>query len=625
MARTFEEIRALAVGLQARRTPVLQYMQDIKRHYEADWVVPMPDVSGEPNMAQFTPSLITDTIDGIGMRASSISPSTFCPAVSMSKTASARATTRRKIINATYHDQRWKVKRRRYYRHLTAYDTASIFVEPDFKTGRVRMNVRDPLFTYPEPVSADQVRAPEYVAFITRHSGEYIRGRFPQVRDENGGPISDQDGEKEWDLLEWVDSEQMLFGLLGPRELDGRHISAKHRTDGNTPYGDISNGPWMQLGPAIPNRAGVCLAITPQEISLHSVGTRLNSLLGNVQMQSKLMAMEVLAQQKAIFPDMFVISNPNESPVIMNGGTWEDGRSGKMNMLSGVNNVGTLGQTPDVRTQAMIDRLERNTRVSSGLNPQMGGESFGSLRTGRALDSMMASSVDPRIQELHEVTEAWMPHVNSAILACYKGYFENQKYEFFSGWDGDKGLVKFEPGTDIETLENTVEYSIPGADTVQQTQVLGSLLGAEVISAETFRTQHPYIDDPEQERDRIVAESMHKAIVGGMQEQVASGQMPIAIVAKLYTMVSEGMDLPEALVKIDEEIKKQQAEAQAEAAQAQQQMGGPDPMAQLGLAAGPGAAAPGALPPGAAGPPPLAAGGPGADMAAMLQGALGGA
>lgn len=622
MARTFEEIRALAVGLQARRTPVLQYMQDIKRHYEADWVVPMPDVKGEPNMAQFTPSLITDTIDGIGMRAASISPMTFCPAVGNSRTASARALTRRKIINATYHDQRWKVKRRRYYRHLTAYDTASVFVEPDFKTGRVRLNVRDPLFTYPEPVSADQVRAPEYVAFITRHSGEYIRSRFPQVREENGGPIAAAQGEKEWDLLEWVDHEQMLFGLLGPRELDGRHISSKWRQAGVANDGDISSGPWMQLGPAIPNRAGVCLAVTPQEISLHSVGTRLNALLGNVQMQSKLMALEVLAQQKAIFPDMFVISNPNETPAIL-GGQWEDGRTGKMNMLQGVNNVGQVSQTPDVRTQAMIDRLERNTRVSGGLNPQMGGESFGSLRTGRALDSMMASSVDPRIQELHEVTEAWMPHVNAAILACYKGYFEKAKYEFFSGWDGDKGMVKFTPGEDIESFENTVEYSIPGADTVQQTQVLGSLLGAEVISTETFRTQHPYIDDPEQEHTRIVQEQLHKAMLAGVQEQVASAQMPIAVVAKLYDKIMQGQDLPTALTEIDEEIKEQQAQAQAEAEQQQAQMGGPDPLAQLGLAAGPMAAAPGAGPPGA-GPPPLAPGGPQVDMAAMLQNALGG-
>ena len=616
MARTFEEIRALAVDLQARRTPVLQYMQEIKRHYEADWVVPMPDVKGEPDAAQFIPSLITDTVDALGMRAASISPVTHCPALSLHKTAQDRALTRRKIIHATYHDNAWKVKRRRYYRHLAAYDTAGLFIEPDFRTGGVRMNVRDPLFTYPEPMAADQVRPPEYVAFITRQSGEYIRNTFPQTQEERGGPIAAQDAHEEWDLLEWVDMEQTVFWLLGPREIQGKHIATNYRSDG-----DLGAGPWMQLGPAVENRAEMCPAVIPQEISLHAVGTRLNALLGNVEMQTRLMALEVMAQQKAIFPDMFVIGSQHEQPVILNGGQWKDGRTGEMNLLSGVQQVGQMSQTPDVRNQQMIDRLERNTRVSSGLNPQMGGESFGSLRTGRALDAMMASSVDPRIQELHEVTETWMPHVNSLILATYKGWFGPKQFSMFSGWKGDKGVVKFTPNTDIDSLENTVEYSVPGADTIQQTQVLGSMLGAEAISLDTFRNLHPWIDDADAEADALTQEQLFKAMVAAVQEQIATGQMPVSIVAKLYEKVREGMPLPEAIVEVDEEIKEQQAEAAAAA----QQEAEADPLAQLGLAAGPAAAAPGAVPPGAAPAPPLQPGGPGVDMQAMLAGALGGA
>lgn len=612
--RSWEEIRELSKDLQTRRTGVLMYMQEIKRHYEAEWVIPLPDVKDEPSMAQFTPSLITDTIDGLGMRAASISPTTYCPPVKNTMSSQKKAMTRRKIINATYHDQHWKVKRRRYYRHLCAYDTAALFVEPDFKTGRVRLNVRDPLFTYPEPVSADLVRPPEYVAFITRHSGSALRNMYPKVREEQGGPIAAQSGEEEWDIVEWVDHDQIHFGLLGPRMMEGKHISATY-----VQSQDIGSGPWMSLGMTV-NRAGVCLAVTPQEISLHSVGTRLNALLGNVEMQSKLMAMEVLAQQKAIFPDMFVTSNPNETPRIL-GGQWKDGTTGEINLLQGVGQVGQMNQTPDVRTQNMIDRLERNTRVSGGLNPQMGGESFGSLRTGRALDQMMASSVDPRIMELHEVTEAWMPAVNSAILATYKGYFENQKYEVFSGWHGDKGLVEFTPGEDIENFENVVEYSVPGADTIQQTQILGSLLGAKVISTDTFQHEHPWIDDAEHEQEKILREDLHKAMIAAVQEQIASGQMPMSIAASLIDKVqNKGKTLPEALTEIDEEIRAQQAEAAAAA----QQEAEANPMAQLGLAAGPGAAAPQAGPPPGPGGAPLGPGGPPVDMAAMLAGALGG-
>jgi len=614
--RSFEEIRALAIDLQRRRSNVLKYMMEIKRHYEADWVVPLPDVKGEPDQAQFIPSLITDTVDGLGMRAASISPTTFCPSLSLHQTAQDRAMTRRKVIHGTYHRNHWKVKRRRYYRHLTAYDTAGVFIEPDFKNEGVLMNVRDPLYTYPEPMSAELVRPPEYVAFITRHSGAALRKKFPKVAEENGGPIAAQDAQEEWDILEWVDTEQTVFGLLGPKQIEGKHIATGWTSDG-----DLGAGPWMPLTQPVRNLTGMCPAIIPQEISLHSVGTRLNALLGNVEMQTRLMALEVMAQQKAIFPDMFVIGAEHQQPVILNGGKWQDGRSGDMNLLAGVQQVGQISQTPDVRTQAMIDRLERNTRVSSGLNPQMGGESFGSLRTGRALDAMMSSSVDPRIQELHEVTETWMPHINEVILATWKEWFGPKQISMYSGWKGDKGLVKFTPQNDIDTYENTVEYSVPGADTIQQTQVLGSMLGAEAISLDTFRTQHPWIDDAEAEKDSVTQEQLFKAMVAAIQEQIASGQMPIAIVAKLYEKVREGTALPEALVEIDEEIKAEQAAA----AEAAQQEAMADPMAQMGLAAGPGAAAPAALPPEMmqGGPPPLQPGSPQMDMEAMLASALG--
>ena len=615
--RSFEEIRTLAIQLQERRTPLLQYMMEIKRHYEADWVVPMPSVKEEPTAAQFTPSLITDTIDALGMRASSTSPVTFCPATKMTTKANDRALKRRKILNSTYHDQKWKVKSRRYYRHLCAYDTSSIFVEPDFKRKRIKLNVRDPLYTYPEPQSAETVTPPEYVAYITRFSGDYLRKLYPAVREENGGPLSKEQNHEEWDIVEWVDTEQFAYGLLGPRTQVGKHINTTWNYDG-----DMSQGPWMPLASPVRNLSGVCPAITPQEISLHSVGTRLNALLGNVEMQTKLMAMEVMAQQRALFPDMFVIGSENDVPRIANG-QWKDGRTGEMNMLTGVQSVGQISQTPDRMTSQLIDRLERNTRVSAGLNPQMGGESFGSLRTGRALDSMMSSSVDPRIQELHEVTEAWMPAVNTAILEQYKAYFPDEKLTFFSGWRGDKGLVEFVPMDDIDTSENTVTYSIPGADAVQLTQVLGSLYGSGAISLETFRSLHPYVDDPESERTEMLQEDVFKAMLAGAQEQIASGQMPIAIVAGLYKKIKEGKSLEDAIVEADEEIK----EAQAEAQQAMMEGAPPsaDPLAQLGLAAGPGAAAPGMVPPGAAGPPPLAPGGPTQDMEAMLAGALGGA
>jgi len=235
--------------------------------------------------------------------------------------------------------------------------------------------------------------------------------------------------------------------------------------------------------------------------------------------------------------------------------------------------------------------------------------------------------VDPRIQELHEIDETWMPHVNQGILASYKGWWGRKRYTVFSGWPGDTGQLEFTPETCIETLENTVEYAIPGADMTQLTQILGSMLGADAIATETFQRLHPMIRDPYGEIKKIEAEKLDRMTLGGLEQQVLSGQLPMSVFARIKKMYDDSdINLTDAVVAVDEEIREEQAAA-AEAAAAQPQGGAPpmDLNAMMGLAAGPAAAAPGALPP--SGPPPPPSAGPVADMRALLAGAnpMGGA
>jgi hypothetical protein len=625
--RDFETIRQMTIDLQNRRSPVLRKMEEIRDAYEADVVYPMPDVRDEPDMPNLTPSLITDVVDGLAMRAASVKPTVYSPSIDPFKEVGVRskamATDRRRILSATYHQNGWGLLRRRYMRHLNAYDTASIMVEPDFKMGIPRIRVRDPLQTFPEERALESMDAPEYVAFITRYSGDYLRDRFPIVRAEVGGPISSVDTTELWDVFEWVDTEQIRFGLLGPVHRDGNHINRQYNYFG---------GPWMPLTDPMPNLAGVCLAVTPGAVTLHRMGNRLNALLENAKWQSKLLALDILAQEKAIFPDMYVLGARGSAPRLMDG-QWHDGRDGEINIVTDAERIGTLNQMPDVRTSQMIDRLERNFRVSSGLSPIFGGETPGAaLRTGRALNEMTSFSVDPRIQEIHEIDEVWMPKVNEAIFNCYKGWWGDKKFTMFSGWAGDRGQVEFVPNQTIETTNNTVTYAIPGADIIQITQVLGSMLGSETISAQTFQRHHPWIEDPNDEQARITDEKLERGAVNGLLQQVMSGQMPMAVFARIREKMKDGtMDVFGATVAVDEEIREEQAAAQEAAMQEQaamqQQM---SPQAQMGLAAGPQAAAPGALPPemmaammsgGApAGPPATPTG----DMRQMLQAALGG-
>ena len=549
--RSFNEIVNIVKDLQIQQGPVLNRMKDILDRYDGDWVLPLPDIDKEPNLPPLTPALIADAVDNMAMRAASVRPVNIFPAIDPNKDRGRRsreyAEKRRKIVAATYHNSKWNLARRRYYRQLAAYHTCSLVVLPDFQTGLPKIEVRDPLGTYVEPQANEELRQPEYVAFVTRHSAEYLRRVYPQSRQENGGPIHSHDLRELWDCVEWYDLDQTVFGIIGP-VWDDRRMSNER------PW--IT--PWQQLSPAYPNRVGASPAVVPHNVSLGRIASRIGSMLGNVDLQARLMALDILAQEKAIWPDMYAIGRSGGMPRII-GGTWKDGREGDINLLQDVESIGQIRSTPDVRTTQIIDRLERNFRTSTGLLPQFGGETYGALRTGRGIDALTGMALDPRIQELHEISEAWLPHLNAVILETYKAYWPDKKFSMYSGWPGDKGIVEFTPKEHIETTDNTVSYNLPGADVIQQTQILGSLRGAKAISGKTFRAMHPYIDDPEAEERLVHDEDFDEALRQSILQKLLTGELPLVASALIKKYVADGLDIFDAVVKADEEMRARQA------------------------------------------------------------------
>lgn len=618
--RDFETIRAMTIHMQNQRSPIVAKMLEVQRQYQADLVVPLPDLSNEPNMPNLTPQQMTDVIDGLARRAASVRPMVSSPAKNPFEVegpgGQKYARDRERIINAVYGESGWVLARRRKARHENAYETCSIVVSPDWGDRKMPiLELRSPLETFPEPRSAEEMRPASYVAFITRYSGDWLRKTYPMTRSEQGGPISTEDLHQLWDVVEWYDDDQIAMGLLGPVLLEGQHLHQNY-----TQF----QGPWMPLSEPVQNKAGVCLAYTPHGVTLHSIGNRLNRLIENLNWQNRLMALDVMAQEKAIFPDMYVLGNRTGQQPQLVDGMWHDGREGVMNLVTGAEGIGTINQNPDPRTAQMVDRMQANFMRSSGLSPQMYGESHGAaLRTGRALGQMAEASIDPLIQELHEMDEAWMPHVNEGILRAFQGWWPQKKYTMFSRWPGDTSELEFTPAKCIEGVyHNSVEYAIAGADIVQLTQVLGSLLGSNAISQETFQLYHPWIKNPQSERTKVETEQLDRALMEGLQQQVVSGQMPTIVFSRIRKLYGEGdTSLIDAIVQVDEEIRAEQMAAQEAAAQ-QQQLAGASAMP--GLAAGPAAAAPGQMPPEMAmqgGPPPGAGGSPMDQMRQMMSGA----
>jgi hypothetical protein len=575
--RSFDEIVQLVKAMQQEQGPTLLQMRAVLDRYEGDWVLPVPQVPNEPTLPPLTPQLMAEAVDNLSMRAASVRPNISCPAIDPIKDTGARsreyAMTRKRILAATYTQSKWQLGLRRFFRQLTAYHTGSILVYPDFKNEIPRIATRDPLATFVEPRANDELRPPEYAAFITRYSGDSLRRMFPKVRGEAGGPVTADDTWRMWDVVEWHDCEQILWGLCGPVEQYGQHVQQSW-----------VQSPWMQLSPTYPNRAGRPTVVAPTNVSLGKIISRLATLTGNVDLQAKMMALTLIAHEKAIFPDVYVIGRQSGNPQIV-GGQWKDGREGDVNMLMDVEAVGMLRTTPDPGIMQITDRLERNFRTSTGLVPQFGGETYGALRTGRGIDALAGIAVDPRVQEMHEIAEAWLPHMNEAIFDVYKGYWGNKKYSMSTGWAGDDDEVDFVPNKHIETTSNTVSYVIPGADVIQQTQILGSLFGANAISARTFRQKHPWIDDPEREGRIIDEEKFEEALKQSLFQQMLQGAMDPMMAVLIRNHMQQGHDIFAAVEWADQEAKRRQA---TEAPPAPEGMVAA-PEAMPGMTAGPGA------------------------------------
>jgi hypothetical protein len=82
----------------------------------------------------------------------------------------------------------------------------------------------------------------------------------------------------------------------------------------------------------------------------------------------------------------------------------------------------------------------------------------------------------------------------------------------------------------------------------------------------------PFIDNPEVEHDRIIAEGLEQALVAGIQQQAAGGTIPPLVLAKVMRFVKDDkLELAEALQKVtDEALAEQQRQQEEEAAAAEQ-------------------------------------------------------
>ncbi len=537
---TVDEIAALLSERQALQGPIIDSMRQLRDAYNGDLIIPLPEMDRREKSA--VANLITTGLDQTAMRIASTMPSVYYPALKEGESMSEkRARTRKRATMGWWEANKMPLKMRRRARWLIGYASSPVILRPDTKWGAARWDIRDPLNTFPSTGEDPDQITPNDCIFTYSRSRAWLQNRYPdalsKLKAVNPKP-SDMVR-----IVEYTDAEVTV-------------LMACSTAKPNPWETDIRGLPNVELE-RVANRTGLCLAVVPGRITLDRPMGQFDSLVGMYNLQSKLMALEVIAVERGIFPDTYLVSRPGETARFVAGPY--DGRSGQVNVVQG-GDIREMTANPGFATNGMMDRIERAQRIGSGTPAEFGGESTSNVRTGKRGDAILSAVVDFPIQEAQEIFAASLQEENKRAIAIAKTYFGNERKSFYVSSRGAKGHVDYIPNKDFEDDNNVVTYSHSGADANSLVVGLGQRIGIGIMSKQTAQEIDPFISDPELEKDRVVSEGLEQALLQSIQTQASQGSIPPSDVAAIVAMVaSDKASLAEAVTKVHEAAQKRQA------------------------------------------------------------------
>ena len=543
--KTVEEI----IGLYTTRTRTndraKQRMREVRDYYNGDVIIPLPELDSNEKSA--VANLLSQGLDQTAMRIASTSPDIYCPPVdTKTKRARDNATIRRKASFGWWEHSRMDLQLAKRARHLIGYATNITQIRFDRKMGAPVWQVRDPLTTYPAAMtSADDMR-PRDVIFAYHRTVGWLSQMYPDAarKFSSDGRASE---DEPIELIEYVDdTEQVLIGMRAPVQTSMFM----------TPNAAENKALIVELE-RVPNPLGETPVVCAQRISLDGAQGQFDGILGMYQMQARLMALEVIAVQKGVFPDTWLVGRAGETPQIVNP---SDGLTGEVGIIRG-GDLKDMQMQPGYMTNPAIDRLERAQRLTAGIPQEFGGESTSNIRTGRRGDAVLSAVVDFTVQEAQRIMSRALQEENRVAVAISKKYAGGRKRSFYVSTKNAKGAVEYRPNENFDSTDNVVSYSHPGADINNLVIGGGQRVGMGTMSKRSFMAIDPLVDDPEFEHDTVIGEQLEQALLSSVQQQAAEGILPPADLARIMDLVMNNeMELAGAVEKVQKEAQERQAE-----------------------------------------------------------------
>jgi hypothetical protein len=562
--------------------PLHAGMAEVASIYDGTASVALPDLGrDEPSSV---PNLLAQGVDQMAGRISSVIPNvTFASENLGNRLADRKSITASNVVTGWWESDRLSMKMKNRSRNLIAYGLAPCVMRFEPTRKMPTWEVRSPMECYPNLDRIPGTTQPVDVIFAYQRSVAWLRqqgyGEFVSAITGRHDIRQDQ----MMLLLEYIDPEGSCLCLAGQSDPNA-YLFGWSQYAANVPTAERA----ICIEQVLTN--GIMMASVPTRLTLNRPGGQFDAMIGMYYQQSKLMALEVLAVEKGIFPDTYLESRQGEVARFIDGPY--DGRTGQVNIVAG-GVIREQANNPGYQTPQTIDRLERSQRVTAGIPAEFGGESGSNIRTGRRGDAVLSAVIDFPVSEAQEVLAYGLVDENRTAIALAKKYAGDETLRIFVGTGNSRKPVTYVADKVFTHDEHMVSYPVMGTDMNSLMVGLGQRIGMGTMSKRTAAELDPFIANVELEHDRVQAEGLEQALITGIQQQAASGQIPPMVVAKIMTLVAQDkMELADAMTKVVQEAQ----DAQAQQAGPESGPPTPDQAAAPGAASLTGSPIPGASP-----------------------------
>jgi hypothetical protein len=571
MPRSLDDILQLYKDRKAGYEPLHGKMRAIADVYNGRAVVPLPDMDRDEHSS--IPNLLQQGVDQMAGRITSVRPQIgFSSAQPGVRKYDRRAKAAADVIGGWWQMDRLMMKQKQRGRRLVAYGMAPTVIRWDYKDHRPIWHMRHPLETLPSPdIQPGQISPTDCIFSFQRTVGWMQANGYGEHLRILIGRNTEVTRDTRINILEYMDGDQTCLIATGHYRNDGYDYDPT-----NAYFDTVLKGVQLEWFPNLIDEIPVTI---PTRLTLDKMTGQFDNMLGMYYQQAKLMALEVIAVEKGIFPDTYLVSRPGEMARFIDGP--HDGRTGMINVIQG-GDIQTEQPQPGYITNPTMDRLERAQRLTAGIPSEFGGESGSNIRTGRRGDAVLSATIDFPIAEAQQIFEYAFEEENEYAMKMAKRIDGATKRTLYVGSGNNRRPVSYVPKDTFEVTEHVVSYPAAGTDVNALIIGIGQRVGLGIMSKQTAATLDPYIDNPEMEHDTIIAEGLEQALMAGLQQQAQSGAIPPLVLAKIMTLVGQDkMELAQAMNKVTED-----ALAEEKAKQSQQDPMSQDPMSPDAAMAG---------------------------------------